>query len=193
MIFVTLTYPHEYPEDPEVCKNHLKALRKRLQRKFGDFAGFWRIGIQKRGALHFHLLLFVGPSFGPIGELRRFISSSWYEVTGKVSDGHLRAGTRVEAVKKWKQATSYVERYMAKPEEFPEGLQTGRIWGIWNENLLPVEWQEVEVSLRNAFRIRRIYRRLAKRKGSGSLRRITVFVRHENVVRLLEFLGYCLE
>ena len=36
MIFVTLTYPHEYPEDPEVCKNHLKALRRRLQRKFGD-------------------------------------------------------------------------------------------------------------------------------------------------------------
>src|SRR5918994_3352002 len=33
MIFVTLTYPHEYPEDSEVCKNHLKALRKRLQRK----------------------------------------------------------------------------------------------------------------------------------------------------------------
>jgi hypothetical protein len=193
MIFVSLTYPHEYPEDPEVCKNHLKALRRRLQRKFGDFAGFWRLGIQKRGALHFHLLLFVGPSFGPIGELRRFISSSWYEVTGKVSEGHLRAGTRVEAVRKWKEATSYVERYMAKPEEFPEGLQTGRIWGVWNPKLLPVQWETAQVSLRDAFKIRRIYRKLAKRKGSGSLRRITVFVRYENVVRLLEFLGYCLE
>jgi hypothetical protein len=31
------------------------------------------------------------------------------------------------------------------------------------------------------------------RKGTGSLRSITVFVRHENVVRLLRFLGYCLE
>jgi hypothetical protein len=87
MIFVTLTYPHEYPEDPEVCKNHLKALRRRLQREFGDCAGFWRLGIQRRGAWHFHLLLFVGPSIGSIGELRRFISSSWYEVTGKVSEG----------------------------------------------------------------------------------------------------------
>jgi hypothetical protein len=91
MIFVTLTYSHEYPEDPEVCKNHLKALHRRLQRKFGGFAGFWRLGIQKRRAWHFHLLLFVGSSIGPIGELRRFISSSWYEVTGKVSEGHLRA------------------------------------------------------------------------------------------------------
>src|SRR5215203_2980498 len=193
IIFVTLTYPGEYPQDPELCKGHLKAFRKRLQREFGSFAAFWRLGIQKRGAWHFHLLLFVGPSVRSVGELRRFISSSWYEVTGKVSEGHLRTGTRVEAVKRWKEATSYVERYMAKPEEFPEGLQTGRIWGVWNEELLPVRWDTVQVSLRDAFMIRRIYRKLARRKGSGSLHSITVFVRYENVIRLLEFLGYCLE
>jgi hypothetical protein len=193
IIFVTLTYPKQYPEDSVLCKRHLKALRKRLQREFEPFAAFWRLGIQRRGAWHFHLLLFVKPSFGPIDELRRFISSSWYEVTGKVSEGHLRAGTRVEAVKRWKQATSYVERYMAKPEEFPQGLQTGRIWGVWNEDYLPVRWETVQISLRDAFKIRRIYRKLARRKGSGSLLRITVFVRHENVVRLLEFFGYRLE
>jgi hypothetical protein len=193
IIFMTLTYPEKYPEDPELCKNHLKALRKRLQREYGTFAAFWRLGIQTRGAWHFHLLLFVGPSIGSISKLRRFISTSWYEVTGKVSEGHLRAGTRVVAVKRWKEATSYVERYMAKPEAFPKGLETGRIWGVWNEELLPVRWETAQVSLRDAFRIRRIYRKLAKRKGSGSLRRITVFVRHENVVRLLRFLGYCLE
>jgi hypothetical protein len=193
IIFVTLTYPHEWPEDHELCKRHLKALRKRLQREFEPFAAFWRLGIQRRGAWHFHLLLFVGPSFGSLDELRRFISSCWYEVTGKVSEGHLRAGTRVEVVKRWKQATSYAQRYMAKPEEFPEGLQTGRIWGVWNDELLPVRWETTQVSLRDAFRIRRIYRKLARKKGSGSLRRITVFVRYENVVRLLEFLGYRLE
>jgi hypothetical protein len=132
MIFVTLTYPHECPEDPDICKRHLKPFRKRLKRKFGDFAAFWRMGIQERGAWHFHLLLFVGPSIVSVGELRRFISASWHEVTRKVSEVHLRAGTRVDVVKRWKQATSYVERYMAKPEEFPEGLQTGRIWGVWN-------------------------------------------------------------
>jgi hypothetical protein len=192
-VFVTLTYPHKYPDDPELCKRHLKALRKRLQREYGPFAAFWRLGIQQRGAWHFHLLLFVGSSFGTIGELRCFISSSWYEVTGKVSEGHLRAGTRVEAAKKWRQATSYVERYLAKPEEFPEGVETGRIWGVWNEQLLPVRWETVEVSFNDAYRLRRVYRKLARRKGSGSLCRMTVFVRHENVVRLLEFLGYCLE
>jgi hypothetical protein len=72
-------------------------------------------------------------------------------------------------------------------------LQTGRIWGVWNEKLLPVRWETAQVSLRDAFRIRRVYRKLARKKGSGSLRRITVFVRHENVVGLLEDLGYRLE
>jgi hypothetical protein len=38
-----------------------------------------------------------------------------------------------------------------------------------------------------------MYRKLAKWKGSGSLCRLTVFVRDENVVKLLEFLGYRLE
>jgi hypothetical protein len=190
---VTLTYPGEWPEDTEVCKRHLKAFRKRLQREYEPFAAFWRLGIQRRGAWHFHLLLFVGPSFGPIEELRRFISASWYEVTSKVSEGHLHAGTRVVAVRRWREVTSYVERYMATEKEIPEGLKTGRIWGLWNEVLLPVRWDRVEVSLRDAFKIRRIYRKLARRKGSGSSRRITVFVRYENVHRLLGILGYQLE
>ena len=64
---------------------------------------------------------------------------------------------------------------------------------MWNPSLLPVQWETVQVSLRDAYKIRRIYRRLTKSKGIGSLRRITVFVRYENVVRLLDFLGYRLE
>src|SRR5919112_5721782 len=190
LIAITLTYPNEYPEDPEACKGHLKALRKRLTREYGPFSGYWRLGIQRRGAWHFHLLLFVPPSFGPLKELRHFIASSWYEVCGEVSEGHLQAGTRVEEVRKWSSAPSYVERYVAKPERFPERVEPGRIWGVWNEEMLPVQWETVKVSRKDAYRIRRVYRRLAKMRGRGHLHRLTVFVRHENVLRLLEFLGY---
>ena len=186
----TLTYPSEYPKDPMLCKRHLEALRKRLTRRFGPFSGFWRLGIQERGASHFHLLLFVPPSLGKVKELRRFVSRSWYEICGEVSEGHLQAGTRVEEVRNWRTATSYMERYVAKPERFPEGVETGRVWGAWNEEMLPVRWETTKVSLKDAYRIRRIYRRLARLRGRGHLHRLTVFVRYENVVRLLEFLGY---
>jgi hypothetical protein len=191
LIPLTLTYPSEYPKDPEVCKNHLKAFRKRLEREFGSFSGFWRMGIQQRGAWHFHLLLFLPRSaYKSIQALRNFVASSWYEVCGKICESQLLAGTRIEEIRKWKQATSYMEKYVAKEEVFPEGVETGRIWGVWNEKLLPVEWQTVKVNLKDAYRIRRIFRRLAKMRGIGSLQRMTVFVRYENVLRLLEFLGY---
>ena len=81
-----------------------------MDRRFGEFAGIWRLGIQQRGAWHFHALLFVPPSFGPIKELRSFVASSWYEACGKVSEGHLLAGTHVEEVRTWRKATSW-ERY----------------------------------------------------------------------------------
>ncbi len=83
-----------------------------------------------------------------------------------------------------------MERYEAKPEQFPEGVVTGRVWGVWSEDLLPVQWETVQVSLKDAYRIRRIYRRLAKMRGRGNLHSLTVFVRYESVVRLLKFLGY---
>ena len=53
--------------------------------------------------------------------------------------------------------------------------------------------QRAGATHKGRFAVRRIYRKLARKKGSGSLCRITVFVRHENVLRLLEFLGYRLE
>ena len=133
------------------------------------------------------------PSFGSLKELRLFIASSWYEICGKLSEGHLLAGTHVEEVRNWRSATSYVEKYVAKPERFPEGVETGRVWGTWNEELLPVRWETVKVSLSDAYRVRRVFRKLARIRSTGSLRRLTVFVRYETVIRLLEFLGYQLE
>jgi hypothetical protein len=189
-LFVTLTYPHAWPDDPEACKWHLKAFRKRLQRRYGPFAAFWRLGVQGRGAWHFHLLLFVGPSFGAVGDARRFVARAWYEICGEVSEGHLRAGTQVQELRSWKKATSYAERYLAKREVFPEGVTTGRVWGVWDESLLPVRWQTAEVSARDAHKVRRAYGRLAGRKGAGPSHRLTVFVDHETVARLLAFLGY---
>jgi len=54
---------------------------------------------------------------------------------------------------------------------------------------LPLRWENTKVSLKDAYRIRRVYRRLAGMRGREHLRRLTVFVRHENVQRLLELLG----
>jgi hypothetical protein len=72
----------------------------------------------------------------------------------------------------------------------PRGGTDGQGLGVRNEEMLPVRWETVKISLKDAYRIRRIYRRLAKMRGRGSLRCLRVFIQHENVVRLLVFLGY---
>lgn len=192
VFFVTATYSDTWPVDPAAWKTHLRAFRKRLTRRYGEFAGFWRLGFQQRGAPHFHILLYVPPSFGKLKEVRDFVARAWHEVIGDVSEGHLRAGTSVDEVKSWRRV-GYAARYMAKREEFPEGLETGKVWGAWSEGLLPVRWVTVKVSLRDAFKVRRIFRKLARRRGRGRLSTMTVFAEHDNVVRLLAFLGYRME
>ncbi len=187
--FITLTYGEVWPEDFAACKAHLKALRKRIVRRFGRFAAFWRLGVQRRGAPHVHLLIYAPPSFCKLKELRRFIASAWREVIGEIPEEDHSAGTCVDQLRTWR-ATERVGRYIAKEEKFPAGLITGRVWGVWGEELLPVRWETIRVGFEDAFRIRRALRRLAGRRGTGPLRRLTVFVRHQNVVRLLAFLGY---
>ena len=192
IIFVTLTYPKQYPEGPRTLQETPQSARKRLQRSMGPspLSGglvYSRRRMALSSALVRRTVFRTDRQAAPLHLL--FLVRSYGEGFRKE---HLRAGTRVEAVKKWKQATSYVELH-GQARGVPKALETGRIWGVWNEDLLPVRWETVEVSLSDAFRIRRIYRKLAKSKGIGSLHSITVFVRHENVVRLLEFLGYSLE
>jgi len=193
LVSATLKYPRVWPGDPGACKDHLKAFRKRLQRRFGKFPVIWRLGIQRRGAWHFHLLLFVPASAGSLVELRRFLSTSWYEICGGVSDDHLRHGAHVRVEQSWGQAASYVERYVAKQEVFPAGVRTGRVWGCWNREGLPVRRETVDVSRQDALKVVRAFRKLAGLKGRSFPYGLTVFVRPENVRRLLAFLGYRLE
>jgi hypothetical protein len=66
------------------------------------------------------------------------VANSWYEVRGKLNEKHLRTGTHVKEVRSWRGATSYVEKYVAKPEQFPEGVETGRAWGVWARIFSPL-------------------------------------------------------
>lgn len=124
-LFVHLTYPEEYPKIGE-CKQHLRALIKRIRRRWKRAAVIWRMEFQARGAPHFHLIV-LGVPFMPWD----WLAQAWYEVVGSGDPQHLKAGTRVERVHSYMHAKSYVEKYLAKVEEHvaPEGL-IGRCWGV---------------------------------------------------------------
>lgn len=56
--FVTLTYAKNFT-DCERAKSHLNAFLQRWRNKHEDFAYFWKMEPQGRGAIHFHLCFFV--------------------------------------------------------------------------------------------------------------------------------------
>lgn len=148
--FATLTYPAVWEPDARVWKRHLATFLKRLFRKYPWIAGFWKLEFQKRGAPHFHLMLFGAPRVEDdaraFGDLREWIAENWYEVVGSTQEAHRYAGTQLDEVRKG--AMQYTCKYVSK-DQLPESVRdthNGRWWGAFNRAKLPKK-KPLEVSL----------------------------------------------
>lgn len=142
-IFLTLTFPERYPDAPE-AKDRLRAFWERCRRRWPRVAAIWRMEAQRRGAPHFHILLFNIP-FMPIEKIRQW----WEEI-----NADLVAADPIQIdIKKLRNARrvmAYVSKYTAKLEEhqfrsydaelfLDDGvyLHAGRLWGVHNKAHLP--------------------------------------------------------
>lgn len=144
--FITLTFsgvptPHE-------AKRAFKAWCMRLRRKFPRSSAIWRMEIQKRGSIHFHLIAFNLPYWS-----QQQIQYAWECCTREdrsiVHVKLLRGGKR--------QAMHYVAKYLAKTEALAVGSTSldnaayphaseaqasedfGRFWGWVNFGGLPFD------------------------------------------------------
>ncbi|MDR3402185.1 MAG: hypothetical protein P4L99_06765 [Chthoniobacter sp.] len=191
--FVTLTYPHEWDNDPLAWKSDLDTFGKWLLRVYPVASFIWKLEPQKRGAPHFHLLVY-GIPFLPWQTL----AVRWAEIVNEcklpknfptergkygahlfhewvrnsienrdVAD-HILAGVKVEAIRSHKGVMCYCsKKYMGKECALPEGWEkVGRFWGVVGRKNLPrSRVMEVEIS-RDAFaRVRRTARRWFASKG----------------------------
>lgn len=139
-VFVTLTYPGSWPASPVEWKRHLDIFAKRLRRAWPGSAFVWKLEPQRRGAPHFHLLLW-GADYS---QLRGWLPGVWYEVVASGDARHLRAGTRVEFIRSWRGVCSYASKYMGKPvmvSDDSSWVHPGRWWGVVNRDSVP--WSAV--------------------------------------------------
>jgi hypothetical protein len=129
----TLTYPRD-PGTWGGAKAHLRLLGERLRRRFAHDAArpwsfFWFLEFQSRGAPHFH---FFATHFIPRDELAR----AWFEIVGSCDERHLRAGTRIERLRRGRAGTiKYAKKYAFKLEQkqLPDMYKNqgfGRWWGV---------------------------------------------------------------
>ncbi len=164
-VFVTLTYPLEYPNMAETFKKDLDNFIKRLARKFPDVAGVWKLEPQKRGAPHFHLLIWGAAHI----ELLAFIPLAWCEVVGSDDPNHLawhkgELGNKpcVQQIESQRGVFWYASKYMSK-EVGTMFSDWGRWWGVFHRNNLPLgEVVNMEVTEEKAIQFIRYMRRFAR-------------------------------
>ncbi len=164
-LFVTLTYPGEWPGDPRRWKRDLEVWLARMKRAHPTAWAVWRLEPQRRGAPHYHLLV-----FGVSALAKEWLSRTWFEVVGSGDERHLRAGTQVQRVESWRRVIGYAAKYLAKEvAELPGAWQqgVGRWWGVHRRKLAPREVLEVELAGSAYFRARRVLRRLVGGPGKS--------------------------
>jgi hypothetical protein len=215
--FLTLTYPAEWSEDWRVWKRDLDAFRKAVVRRWPNVWGPWRLEFQKRGAPHFHLLLWDGPELerisrydrkrkkvkyfaipraksGKNAEIFDWFSETWYRIVDSGDKGHLQAGTKVEPLATWGGVVHYVSKYLAK---LPEGnfvpvVHTGRFWGVIQKEKWKIEAHEMIPPEIAWFRARRVFekwRRLhgAKRRKLQEKTNLTTYINFNDSARVIEW------
>jgi hypothetical protein len=178
-VFVTLTYPKAFPE-PKQSKYHLKVFILRMKRAFPDAGIIWKLEPQKRGAPHYHLLVWGSSE----KNLRAFVPTAWHEIAGGGDDlhllwheGKLKNKHCVNAVYSFKGVWSYASKYLGKTFEVAgwDSVAVGRFWAVVKPANIPFgEVQTRELSRADAVQVMRYQKRFAKLK-SRSYPSITIF------------------
>jgi hypothetical protein len=170
-LFLHLTYPGEYPEDPLKWKRDLKVFLERLRRSYPDAHGVWRIEPQKRGAPHYHIMLFGHAICKYLSTYpgKLWLSKVWYEVVGSGDKKHLLAGTTVEQIRNFRHAMYYVSKYCAKVEKGGKkeifDYPIGRYWGVFNRKAFGIESYSFMLTYPALIKLRRLINRYLKSKG----------------------------
>lgn len=190
-LFVTLTYHHEWSEIGCEWKLDLKEWERRIRRRYPHAFMYWRLELQRRGAPHFHCLV-----FGLDESAAAFIRETWLDVAEACCRWCHLYMARVDTVKSWDQVRRYCSKYCAKVETVkPE--RPGRYWGILNRSQRKEQLHTVDVTEQEAFRLRRIFKRLIRAangyyKPGGSRSGVWVRCSNETAKRALAYVANAL-
>jgi len=163
-LFLTLTYPAVFPTAGAEVKRHLDMFLKRIKRELPHAAAIWKLEFQKRGAPHFHILLF-GVTFLHAD----WLAKCWDAVVKSGDKYHMAAGTSIERIKSWRGVMWYASKYVAKVDVGQVTDGCGRFWGVMSREKLPIEIIECALTFQAFYRARRVLKRsmLARKKTQG--------------------------
>lgn len=168
--FVTLTYHDDWTLEREDLQADLNAFLQALRREYPDAVYLWRLEFQKRGAPHFHLIIWNPHGCGPIplDELSVWVRTTWTRIAAQDSTAHRTWGTDTARIESWREAMSYVSKYVAANGDEGEVEYAGRRWGA-AQSLPTAPTLRFHVSESDGHLLRRILRKfVAKSLGKES-------------------------
>ena len=183
---LTLTMPQIV--DSKRFKRYLQNFADFFRRKYPCYAVIWKLEFQKRGAAHFHLLIWGhdDPMLPRLDE--RDLDEFKYAWLSIIDDGvdifqwhyilehgvHLFDPATAEGEARVKNYLLYVtgknESHHLKRDQIRDDIHTGRYWGIWRKKLLNISVLATgELSIRQLAQFRRYMRKhhraVAKQMG----------------------------
>lgn len=181
--FVTLTYHRPAPEWQQQFAAFLQELRRRGIRYL------WRLELQKRGAPHWHLILWCPPS--AVQPLR----GAWHRIAANGSRRHIQYGFHVRKVESYRAACAYVSKYVSKvSSDSPHQLTGHRHWGA-SRSLPTAPHAEHAITEAGFYQLRRFARRLIRSRNRQrrmwrmSPANLHLFVSHQTAARALEWVS----
>jgi len=173
---LTLT-PECNMQDSRIFKRWLHRFHREFSRQYPDTPVVWRLEFQKRGAFHYHLLIWYdddpcAPRLGFEDEL--WIKNTWMNITGANSPSAFERGAQLLDPMNKKDAPKIinymakvrmeidplVEGHTVKGNQIRDDIHTGRYWGVWCKDELKLyEFSTGILDKLTLIQLRRIGRR----------------------------------
>ena len=168
--FLTLTYHHSYKKDTSKAIKDLMTFLQFLRDRYPGVRYIWRLEMQKRGAPHFHILIFFANTIKSTDLVRmeKVVSEAWHRIADKKSVAHLKYGCKMVEMTSMRKSFAYLSKYIAKEIEGVVSEYKGRRWGhSRNMDFSPL--LDVDITHDVWVVVRRLVRRLLRSRGKISL------------------------
>lgn len=166
-LFITLTFHNIFPTENAPLKKILDNYLKRIKRINNNYSYVWRLELQKRGAPHFHVILFPKNlrCKKELDQLKLKIKSAWWNFIEDISINSKLFSVDIIDVNHTRQLFSYLSKYVCKIDAEENKNWKGRRWGCsQNINLTSKDSMIVTTEFVKKLRLN-IYNHVNKKKN----------------------------
>ena len=130
-IFVSATWHEDIPDNQQDIKTFLDKFHKRLKRNLPSFHLIWKLEYQKRGAPHFHFVLFPLDSSVDFNDIKinQNIYFAWLDLK-KCKCAHCKLHMlSISPLNDFVHTMIYISKELGKITQNEQHHNLGRIWG----------------------------------------------------------------